>query len=176
MALQRYRDQVEKFLHEKNAVTDLLATVEKKTGAPRLYVACGVTAFTMIWLVYGWGAQLLCNLIGFIYPAMTSIKAIESRNKEDDTKWLTYWVVFALFSLLEFFSDILLSWFPIYWLAKCAFLIWCYAPGSLNGSHMIYHKIIRPFFLKHESVIDTAADKIRDAAKNAAHNIGDKLE
>jgi hypothetical protein len=61
---------------------------------------------------------LLCNFIGFVYPALESIKAIESRNKDDDTKWLTYWVVYAYLSTIEFFSDILLSWFPFYWLAK----------------------------------------------------------
>lgn len=46
------------------------------------------------------------------------LQALESTRKDDDTRWLTYWVVFALFSVFEFFSDLLLSWFPFYWLAK----------------------------------------------------------
>ena len=41
MALQRCKDQAMKLLREKNAVTDVLAMVEEKTGAPRLYVAGG---------------------------------------------------------------------------------------------------------------------------------------
>lgn len=48
----------------------------------------------------------------------TSVKAIESSDKNDDTEWLMYWVVFATFSVFEFFSDIFLSWFPFYFLAK----------------------------------------------------------
>lgn len=47
-----------------------------------------------------------------------SIKAIESSSKEDDTTWLTYWVVYGVFSVAEFFSDIFLYWFPFYYVGK----------------------------------------------------------
>lgn len=46
------------------------------------------------------------------------IKAIESATKDDDTKWLTYWVVYGVFSVAEFFADIFLSWFPFYYIGK----------------------------------------------------------
>ena len=46
------------------------------------------------------------------------MKAIETKEKDDDTKWLTYWVVFAVFTILEYFSDLIVGWFPLYWLAK----------------------------------------------------------
>lgn len=46
------------------------------------------------------------------------VKAIESTNKDDDTQWLTYWVVYAAFNIAEFFSDIFLGWFPLYFLFK----------------------------------------------------------
>lgn len=46
------------------------------------------------------------------------VKAIESHEKDDDTKWLTYWVVYSVFSLVEFFSDIFLFWIPFYWFLK----------------------------------------------------------
>jgi receptor expression-enhancing protein 5/6 len=77
-----------------------------------------------------------------------------------------YWVVFASFSCVEFFSDILLSWFPFYFLGKCIFLIWCMSPGSYNGWNVIYTRIIRPFVLRHESKIDGALNKAMGGAKD----------
>lgn len=45
-------------------------------------------------------------------------KAIDSVEKDDDTQWLTYWVVYAAFGIMEYFTDILLSWIPFYFLLK----------------------------------------------------------
>lgn len=66
----------------------------------------------------GWGAPR--HSLGSLRPCYASprIKAIESPSKEDDTVWLTYWVVYGLFGLAEFFSDLLLSWFPFYYAGK----------------------------------------------------------
>ena len=54
--------------------------------------------------------QLLANTVGFLYPAYCSIKALESSVKNDDTQWLTYWVVFAFFSVVEYFADFIAGW------------------------------------------------------------------
>jgi len=78
----------------------------------------GVGVCLTLWLIFGSWARRLCNAIGFLYPAYASIRAIESPGGNDDTEWLMYWVVFAGFSVVEFFSDILLDWIPVYWLGK----------------------------------------------------------
>lgn len=128
------------------------------------------------------------------------IKAIESPSKEDDTKWLTYWVVYGVFSLGEFFSDIFLYWFPFYYAFKvrthfwtteqcqiiywslwtltfntlwfqCLFLLWCMAPMSWNGSQIIYNKVVRPIFLRHEATVDNMVSDLSGKAMNAAESL-----
>ncbi len=80
----------------------------------------------MAWLLLTHGAQLLCCLVGVVYPAYASIKAVESADKEDDTQWLVYWVVFSAFSVGE---DLLAAWVPFYWVLKVDPLLlldgWC---------------------------------------------------
>jgi len=169
-------DRLEKKLHENSRFSEVLTLVEEKTGLKRLYIVTGVVVFFGIWLIFGYGAQLLCNSIGFIYPAYASVKAIESPPRDDDTKWLMYWVVFSLFSVVEFFSDILLNWFPLYWLAKCLFLMWCFVPIAGNGTNVIYNRIVRPLFLKHQGQVDNLLNKAANAAQNIATKAASELK
>lgn len=43
---------------------------------------------------------------------------------------LTYWSIFAAFSILEAFVAFLLHRIPFYYALKLAFLVWCYMPHT----------------------------------------------
>ncbi|KAM9174329.1 receptor expression-enhancing protein 6 [Mergus octosetaceus] len=163
--------RLQRLLDRPGPLADLLGRLEARTGVRRLYLASGSVAFLGLYLVFGYGASLLCNLIGFVYPAYVSIKAIESSSKEDDTTWLTYWVVYGVFSVAEFFSDTFLYWFPFYYVGKCLFLVWCMAPVSWNGSQVLYHSVIRPCFLKHHQAVDSVLGDLSTKALDAASTV-----
>ncbi|KAH9254641.1 hypothetical protein BASA81_007398 [Batrachochytrium salamandrivorans] len=90
----------------------------------------------------------MTRLFGFVYPCYMSIKAIESEQKEDDTQWLMYWMVFAFFTLLE--ETALRSIEPIapfFFAWKIVFLLWCYLPKT-KGAEFLYVELISPTLRK----------------------------
>ncbi|KYM76606.1 PREDICTED: receptor expression-enhancing protein 5 [Atta cephalotes] len=164
------KEYLEKMLKDESKPwTKMFALAEEKTGIDRLYIFVGSLILLAIYLVFGLGQQLVCNIVGFVYPAYQSMKALESPKKEDDTKWLTYWVVFAVFTIVEFFSEYIVSWFPVYWLFKCVFYVWLMAPiAEYNGSLILYRRIIRPKFIQYQPGLDRFLSNARETAVKTA--------
>ena len=91
-------------------------------SASFLFLAASTLALLSVLLGVGVGS--LCSLIGFAYPTLASFRAIETKQKGDDTQWLIYWTVYAFFSVLETFVDYVLYFVPFYYAFKLAFLVW----------------------------------------------------
>ncbi|XP_065167820.1 receptor expression-enhancing protein 5 [Atheta coriaria] len=164
MELREHLDQ--SLRDETKPLGQIFGKLEAQTGVNRTYLFLGGIGITILWLAFGFAGQLVCNTIGFAYPAYVSIHAIETARADDDKKWLTYWVIFAIFSIFEFFVDLITRWIPLYWLLKCLFLVWLMIPTDFNGSIILYNSVVRPYFLKHKSAVDEAIDKgVKAASK-----------
>lgn len=60
---------------------------------------------------------------------------------------MTYWVVYAGFSVLEFWSNTLLYWIPFYWVLKTVLFLYLGLP-QFSGAKLVYLKFLRPFSVK----------------------------
>ncbi|WKY00470.1 hypothetical protein Q1695_014930 [Nippostrongylus brasiliensis] len=121
-------------------VDKLLSAAEEKTNIKREKLVYGTVFALLFYVIIGALAQIISNIVGFIYPAWRSIKAVRSNTKDDDTQWLIYWIVFSTFSIVDFsvFSTV-----PFYWLFKISFLMYLYLP-MFNGATVVYESIIDP--------------------------------
>lgn len=88
--------------------------------------------------------MLFSDLIGFVYPVYASIKSIQTSDNESHTQWLTYWLIFGMFKVVEGIADAIISLIPFFFPAKVIFLIWCYYP-SFKGAQVIYDAVLKPY-------------------------------
>ncbi|PIA16352.1 hypothetical protein COEREDRAFT_35441, partial [Coemansia reversa NRRL 1564] len=139
-------------------------TFQEKTGVPKVYGAVGLGGIGLVLVFFNIGAALLVNLTGFGYAAYASINAIESPGKDDDAQWLTYWVVFGLFNVAEYFTGFLLYWFPFYYLLKLGFLVWLMAPAT-RGAERLYATGIKPAMVQVKAAQRSATPATSASAK-----------
>mmetsp|Transcript_41999 Transcript_41999/g.108116 ORF Transcript_41999/g.108116 Transcript_41999/m.108116 type:complete len:214 (-) Transcript_41999:43-684(-) len=158
--LDKYRTSMKESKFAKNKYISYAAEASGLNPADIVGIAY---AFLLLWVFFGFGSSLLCNLIGFVYPAYASFKAIESEGKDDDTQWLTYWVVYSTFVIAEHFSGFILRWIPLYYPLKLIFLT-CLFSERIRLAETIYSSFIAPILRSQEGVIDAALDKVQKRA------------
>lgn len=71
---------------------------------------------------------LVVNLCSFLLPSLYSYKALEAQHGWE--VWLTYWVVFGAFTVVEHWTFYLVSRIPFWVLFKLAFVIWLQLPQT----------------------------------------------
>lgn len=100
-----------------------------------------------IYMVTSKNAPLVCGLVVYLIAAYSSFHNIENSSKSDDSRWITFWLIFGLFNMLDYFTDQIRENFPLFWLFKLLFLTWCLAPTGTNGVTIIYFHLLYPLFL-----------------------------
>ncbi|KAI8986593.1 TB2/DP1, HVA22 family-domain-containing protein [Pilobolus umbonatus] len=161
-ALTRLDDELSKFKYANE--------FQRQTGIPKSYAALGVCGVFLVMIFFNLAGQLLTNGISWIYPAYASFKAIESPSKEDDKQWLTYWTVIGFFQMIEYFSDILLHWFPFYYLFKTLLVLYLALP-YFRGAETVYSRFLRPYLLQAQNDIDAHTNKIKSKVTDFATEI-----
>lgn len=125
---------------------------------------------------------VLLNVCSFLLPGYFSFRSLESHSYIEP--WFTYWVVYAMLSVLEHCFWFVLSRIPGFLLAKLALICWlqfsnaqvcavhhqvehCYWARSaglyavmpdplfvLQGAQLVYRRLLLPALRQHQPAID----------------------
>ncbi|KAK4177220.1 TB2/DP1, HVA22 family-domain-containing protein [Triangularia setosa] len=155
---QQYVGQLDKELSKY----PVLINLEKQTGVPKAYAVLGSVALYFFLILLNLGGQLLTNIAGFVIPGYYSLGALFSADKHDDTQWLTYWVVFSFFTVLESFISVV-YWVPFYYTFKFIFLLWLSLP-SFKGAEIIFRSFLAPTLSRHFQTSGSTASGLRAKA------------
>ncbi|XP_058835425.1 uncharacterized protein LOC131692411 [Topomyia yanbarensis] len=118
-------------------------------------------------------SRIVILLFGTLYPAYASYKAVRTKNVKEYVKWMMYWIVFAFFTCVETFTDILLSWFPFYYEIKVIIVLWLLSPAT-RGSSTLYRKFVHPMLTRREQEIDDYINQAKEKGYTAVLQLGSK--
>lgn len=118
-------------------------------------------------------SRLVILVFGTLYPAYSSYKAVRTKNVKEYVKWMMYWIVFALFTCAETFTDVFLSWFPFYYEIKIILVVWLLSPAT-KGSSILYRKFVHPTLSSREQEIDEYINKAKEQSYRQVLDIGSK--
>ena len=106
----------------------------------------GLLGIFLLMTLLGQMEQIISTLIGVVYPALMTLQALETPSSEDDKMWLTYWLCFSIFMILDkliekfYFKKII----PFYFFIKIGILVFLMHP-RFKGAEIIHHEVIIPF-------------------------------
>lgn len=115
-------------------------------------------------------------ILGYAYPAYECYKTVEKNKPEIEQLrfWCQYWILVAVMSVLERFSDAFISWLPMYSEAKLAFIIYLWYPRT-KGTTYVYDSFFKPYVAKHETEIDRNLLELRVRAGDMTYTYCQKV-
>ena len=110
------------------------------------------------------GQCLVYLFITYLYPVYKSVLALESGKKEDNQKWLTYWLILGFFYSFNGVINKLLSYLFFPKLIKAAFFLYLHC-SLTNGYIIVYEMLIRKVLKLYETKIDKYLQLIDEELK-----------
>ncbi|KAI9297813.1 hypothetical protein K502DRAFT_362975 [Neoconidiobolus thromboides FSU 785] len=144
-----YEAQLDKELSK----TPLIRKLEQVTTVPKVYLFLGFSAIITILVFFDIGGAFITTFVGWLVPAFYSLRALETKTKDDDVQWLTYWSVYGFLSVFEFFTPVILYLIPFYYFFKLVIILYLMLP-YYRGAEKLHASTLRPLFLKLTSTVD----------------------
>jgi len=119
-----------------------LQKITELSGVQPIYVLLAVSVIALITISFTIGIAAIVNIIGFI-PVLETFTALsQGGSKLEKDVWLTYWMLYDTFFLLESLELNLLNT-GFYQPIKLALLIWLFNPTT-RGAAAVYSSVFKP--------------------------------
>ncbi len=147
--------------------------LNEKTGLKHAYIVIGLALLSTLLLFNAVLNGFVLFIFAVLAPAYRTFKAIESPDKEDDTKMLYYWCVLGFLVLLDkFFGFVLaLLWFP--GLIRLGILL-ALTMGDYKLSKKVYEAVIEPVLRKYDVHIERATAVVRKTVEESGKEAADR--
>lgn len=161
-------------------MNEVFAQLEGITGLnkPQLINYSMYGGVTLVML--GVGQVYITTMIGVLYPAFMSFVALETEDTEDDKLWLTYWVVYGAFQIVDQFAGFILALIPFYFFLKLLLMVYMFHPTT-QGAKWVYDNILQKYVKTYRGQVEEAINNVQDQAadqfnKAKANVMGDKAQ
>ena len=130
--------------------------VKQITGLTEKQIAKYSLGLGIVCVMFGIGASYITCLLAVAYPAFMSFLALESGDEAENTQWLTYWVVYGLFNIVDQFAGFILHFIPFYYFLKLGFLVFLFHP-NFKGATYVYDKYLKDAVKPVDKLAEEAA-------------------
>jgi len=145
----------------------LVTKLSKKSKIPVHFLMVAMIGLTFgfsLFVLLANGPKILSHVVAVFIPCYLSFKAVETDDKDDDTQWLTYWVLLGVLALVEdtvlYFVVEKYPW--LFYPLKAIFALWLM---SGQGALILYRGLVQPVLRKYEDSIDGTVEKLKKKSK-----------
>ena len=107
--------------------------------------------------------NLLTSIICYLIPAYLSFIALETTEKEDDIRYLTYWIIFSIVEVSTPLFRLFFNKF-IYMIIRISITLVLLHPLS-NITSLLYNNFICPLISQNEKTVDSKIDELVQEGK-----------
>lgn len=112
-----------------------------------------------------YSGHILSLTLGSAYPVYRSFKSLQPSDAPAE-QWLPYWILFAIFSSIEFVLDFVFAfWLPFYYELKVMLVLYL-QPVYFDGAAKLYTKYLEPLLVANAPYIDEKVGFVAERAKN----------
>lgn len=121
-------------------VTRYLKHLQIKSGIQkkRLLFAF-LVSFTFIF--FNIFAKYFSYILTTFLPIVWTLKAIEYKESEEDKQWITFWILYSAFMLVDMLSGFITIYLPFYFFIRTLVVLWLYLP-NFKGALYVYKTFI----------------------------------